>query len=141
VLGILEKAVGLEHPAVASTLNDLGNLYTAQARWLEAEPLYERALSIRLQAFGREHPDVATSLHNLAHLYFLLKRNEQAEFLCLEALALREKTLGTVHPEVAQSLECYSAILHSAGRVAAAVNAEARARVIRAWHAQLNAGT
>ena len=68
-LAITEKALGPEHPDVATSLNNLAALYESQGRYAEAEPLYKRALAIREKALGPEHPDVATSLNNLAVLY------------------------------------------------------------------------
>src|SRR2546430_4716942 len=53
-LDVAEKAVGPEHPPVATSL---------------AEPLYKRSLAIREKALGPDHPDVAQSLVNLAALY------------------------------------------------------------------------
>ena len=67
-LAIREKALGPEHPHVATSLNNLALLYSAQGRYAKAEPLYQRALGIWEQALGPEHPDVATSLNNLAEL-------------------------------------------------------------------------
>ena len=56
-LQIREKALGPEHPDVATSLNNLAVLYRAQGRYAEAEPLYQRALKIREKALGPEHPD------------------------------------------------------------------------------------
>ena len=59
-LAISEKALGPEHPDVATSLNNLALLYQAQGRYAEAEPLHKRALAISEKALGPEHPDVAT---------------------------------------------------------------------------------
>ena len=45
-LAILEKALGPDHPDVAVSLNNLGELYRAQGRYAQAEPLYKRSLAI-----------------------------------------------------------------------------------------------
>ncbi len=68
-LAILEKALGPEHPDVATSLNNLALLYKTLGNYAEAEPLYRRSLAIWEKALGPEHPDVATSLNNLAALY------------------------------------------------------------------------
>ena len=68
-LAISEKALGPEHPEVATALNNLAVIYRAQGRYAEAEPLYNRALAISEKALGPEHPDVAIRLNNLAVLY------------------------------------------------------------------------
>jgi len=67
-LEIGEKALGSEHPTVATSLNNLAALYHAKGDYTKAEPLYQRALGIWEQALGPMHPQVATSLNNLAAL-------------------------------------------------------------------------
>src|SRR5262249_13121382 len=47
VLAIREKALGRDHPDVATALNNLALLYRGQGRYADAEPLYQRALAIR----------------------------------------------------------------------------------------------
>ena len=39
--------LGQEHPNVANSLNTLADLYLSQKNYSQAEPLYQRALSIR----------------------------------------------------------------------------------------------
>ena len=67
-LAIREKALGPDHPDVATALNNLAELYTTRA----ATPRPSRSTSGRWRsekALGPDHPDVATSLNNLAALY------------------------------------------------------------------------
>ena len=40
----------------------------AQGKLVEAEPLYQRTLTILEKSLGPEHPNVATGLNNLAQL-------------------------------------------------------------------------
>src|SRR6185312_9397326 len=63
-----ERALGLEHPAAALSLNQLAFLLQAQGDFAGAQPLCERALAIREKALGPEHPATARSLNNLASL-------------------------------------------------------------------------
>ena len=101
---------------LATCLNWLAELYHAQGRYGEAEPLYVRSLSIREQQLGTDHPDVATSLHNLAFLYNLQGCYSEAEPLYVRSLAIDEQQLGTDHPEVAFSLSNLAALYYSQGR-------------------------
>ncbi len=55
-LAIREKALGPDHPDVATSLNNLAELYRAQNQYAQAEPLYKRSLAIREKAFGVSHP-------------------------------------------------------------------------------------
>ena len=54
---------------VATSLNNLAQLYDTQGDYAKAEPLYKRSLAILEKALGSDHPGVATSLNNLAALY------------------------------------------------------------------------
>ena len=63
------KQAGPEHPAVATVLNNLGQVAKVQGRYAKAEPLIKRSLAIREKVLGPDHPDVARSLNNLAELY------------------------------------------------------------------------
>jgi tetratricopeptide (TPR) repeat protein len=58
-LRISEKALGPEHPEVATTLNNMAELLRTQGKYEEALPLYERRRPIREKKLGEEHPDVA----------------------------------------------------------------------------------
>ena len=48
-----------DHPDVATSLNNLAELYRTQGDYAKAEPLYKRSLAIREKALGPDHPDVA----------------------------------------------------------------------------------
>ena len=78
-LAILEKALGPDHPDVATSLNNLATLYRNQGRYVEAETLFVRSLAIREKALGPDHPDVAGSLNSLAELYRNQGKYDEAE--------------------------------------------------------------
>jgi len=82
---IIQKALGPDHPQVATSLNNLAALYNVQGRYFESEPLFKRALAIRAKVLGPDHPQVATSLENYAAL--LLNMNRKAEATGLQALS------------------------------------------------------
>ncbi len=54
---------------MATDLNNLAELYHAQGRYADAEPIFRRSLAIKEKVLGPEHPGVANSLNNLAGLY------------------------------------------------------------------------
>ena len=88
-LEVAEKNVGPNHPDVATSLNNLAELYRTQGQYAPAEPLFKRALAILEKALGPDHPDVATSLENLAVLYRATKRDQEAETLEQRAARIR----------------------------------------------------
>ena len=116
LLAIREKALGPEHPEVGQSLNNLAELYRAQGKYVEAEPLHRRALAIREKALGPEHPAVATNLNNLAELYREQGKYAKAEPLNQRALAIREKALGPEHPAVAASLNNLALLYDAQGK-------------------------
>ena len=73
---IVEAQLGSEHPDVATSLNNLANLYQFQGRYEEAEPLYQRALGIREAQLGPEHPSTVTTRENLEMLQQAIEGGE-----------------------------------------------------------------
>ena len=114
-LAIYEKALGKEHPSVATSLGKLAELYYSLGDYGKAEPLHKRALAICEKALGPEHPHVAASLNNLALLYKTLGDYSKAEPLYKRALAICEKALGPEHPHVATSLNNLAGLYDSLG--------------------------
>ena len=86
-----KKALGKDHPYVATDLKNLASLYQAQGKYAEAEPLYKRALKIMEQTLGPNHPDVATVCENLAELYKQIENEDEAEKLETRAKKIRSK--------------------------------------------------
>ncbi|MEH2119534.1 tetratricopeptide repeat protein [Nostoc sp.] len=113
---VAENHLGLEHPDVATSLNNLAELYGFTGWYSEAEPLYQQALSLQKRLLGDNHPDVVTSLNNLAGLYKSTRRYSEAKPLFEEALALSKRLLGDNHPNVVTSLNNLAAVYHSIGR-------------------------
>ncbi len=76
---------------MAASLNNLAGLYHTQSKYAEAEPLYQRALTIREKALGSEHPDVAQSLENYAALLRETGRSDEAARMKARAKAIQAK--------------------------------------------------
>jgi tetratricopeptide (TPR) repeat protein len=80
-----------------------------------AQPLYERALTIREKVLGPEHRGTATILNNLAKLLERQGDLAAARPLYEPALAIDEKVLGPEHLEVAAVLTNLAHLLNKAG--------------------------
>jgi len=134
LLAALEQAekFGDDNFLLATSLNNLAELYRTQGKYAEAEPLHQRALAIWEKALGPGHPNVAMSLNNLANLYHRQGKYAEAEPLYQRALAIDEEALGPEHPNVATSLENYADLLRKMDRTAEAEKLEQRVRAIRA---------
>jgi tetratricopeptide (TPR) repeat protein len=87
-----EKALGPDHPGVATSLNNLAVLYQEMGRPADAEPLARRALTIREKAYGANSPQLLNTIHNLAELYRTLGRNADADALNKRAEAIKQRS-------------------------------------------------
>ena len=95
-LRIRRKVLGPEHPDVALSLNNLGELYEATSEYAKAEPLLQEALRIRRKILGPEHPAMAAGLNNLALSEFYLGRIDDATALAREASAAELTNLSRI---------------------------------------------
>ncbi|QFY43591.1 tetratricopeptide repeat protein [Candidatus Methylospira mobilis] len=98
---------------LASTLNNLAMLHDAQGQYDQAEPLFQRTLSLLNETQGPEHPNIAITLNNMAMLHESKGQHDAAEPLYQRALAIQEKSLGPDHASVAGTLD-HLARLHEA---------------------------
>jgi len=120
VLRLTEKALGPDHPAVATVLSNLAVLLHSIGDYAEARPLLERALKIREKVLRPDHPDVGLSLNNLAGLLEATGDYAAAKPLYERALEINEQALGPDHPAVGLSLNNLAGLLVSIGDYAKA---------------------
>jgi len=121
-LGLLEKALdtrtkalGPDHPDVATTLSDLGTVVWRKGDFMKAEDLQRQALAIRERKFGPDSVEASNSLHNLGTLNWSQGKYEEARRVLERALAIREKVLGPEHSDVAGTLNSLGAIAYREG--------------------------
>jgi tetratricopeptide (TPR) repeat protein len=101
---------GPDHPETATSLNNLGLLYSIQGKYDLAEPLYKQALVMYEKALGPDHPCIAESSNNLALLYTAQGKYDLAEPLYKHSLLILEKTLGPDHPRTIKVSEDLAAM-------------------------------
>ena len=63
------EAMGEQNPRLAITLNLLGEACRIQGKFLKAEPLYQRALTLGEQSLGKENPEFTRIVKNYAKLH------------------------------------------------------------------------
>src|SRR2546426_732756 len=117
-LSALKQAenLGATDPKLATTLNNLAELYRTQRRYAEAEPFYRRALTILDTGRDSDGLQAATVQNNLALLYYEQMRFSEAEPLSRRSLGIREKLLGPENPEVATTLNNLAELLRALHR-------------------------
>ncbi|MEM9453272.1 MAG: tetratricopeptide repeat protein [Myxococcota bacterium] len=103
-LRIQEQEWGVDHPAIAKTLNNLGTTIRLQEGYEQAQQYYERALRIQEQALGAHHPDLAVGLSNLGNVIADQGDGERARRYYEQALQICEAAMGADHPNLASIL-------------------------------------
>lgn len=106
---------------LAITLNNLALCYCAQGKHQDADPLYQRALSIDQSSGGANKLMLADDFSNIATHYRKQGMNVQAETLYQKALALWEEELGEHSAEVAGCLSNLGVLFCEKGECAAAI--------------------
>ena len=114
-LDIRIKALGQDHPDLATTLSNLGTVLWYKGDFAKAKPLHEQALTIREKRLGPDSEEVATSLHNLGTLSWSQGNYDEARRLLERALEIREKILGPEHADVASTLNSLGGIAYREG--------------------------
>jgi len=115
----LEQAekYGLEDLRVADAANDLAVVYANSGKPLEAELLFNRALTIGEKGLGADHPGVGATVQNLGILYATQERYREAEPLLKRSLAINLKEYGGKHVRTALSLKTLSSFYAIQGQM------------------------
>ena len=115
-LSLVTSAFGPDTEETATALNNLAITYQYLARYIEAEPLYWRAIEIGEKTLGKDHPDVATRYNNLAGLLQDQGKYDEAEPLYRRAIEIDEKALGKDHLDVAVGYNNLAGLLQAQGK-------------------------
>ncbi|WP_092657181.1 tetratricopeptide repeat protein [Actinopolymorpha singaporensis] len=100
ILNLYSGMYGLNHPKVATALNELGTVFYKLGQCDQARKMWERALIIREQVFGLDAPEVGATINNLGNVWLTLGRPDSARQMYERALAISERTLGSNAPGV-----------------------------------------
>ena len=101
-LKIRMQVLGENHPDLATSYNNIAEVYATMKDFKKALEYHEIALKIRIQVLGENHPDVATSYNNLGAVYNNLANFEEALEKLQKALKIRIKVFNENHPNVAK---------------------------------------
>jgi CHAT domain-containing protein/tetratricopeptide (TPR) repeat protein len=108
---------------VATSMDDLGDLYGLQGRFDDGERLLKQALQLLEQSYGanaKTAPNYDKILNDLGNLYKDAGRFPEAEKTFVRALALGRATRGEDHPNVAAAMGNLATVLESQSRFAEA---------------------
>ena len=111
---------GIDHPAVARSQANRGELLGLRSELEEAAELYQQAVAIQRGASDAPGPDLALSLVGLSEILTLQGNFEGAEEMLREAIDIQRRTLGDVNLTVAKSLDKLGMSLWDQGKFDAA---------------------
>ena len=100
----LAKILGQDHPELATSWYQLGELQETLGEYDKAVSLYKKSLAILEKQRGPDHPVLANILDKLAALCMELEMEKQAVPLYERLVRIREKALRPTHPQLALSL-------------------------------------
>jgi tetratricopeptide (TPR) repeat protein len=128
---LLESVLESDHSEVATSLNDLAAVYTAQGRDTEAEPLLKKSLAILEKFLEPDSRSLADAIMNLARCYNNQGKYNEAEPLYNRALEIRKSKLSANSPEWAESLSDLAWFYYGQGKYAEAERRFKQAREIQ----------
>jgi tetratricopeptide (TPR) repeat protein len=114
-LQISEASLGLAHPNIGASINNLAGLVRTLGDVEAARKLYERSLAISEEMFGADHQNTATCLNNLASVLHEEGDLDGAQRLFERALVIIEKGHDPDGPETAGSLNNLALVLKDKG--------------------------
>ena len=130
-LDVRRECLGDNHPSVATSWNNLGNLHRKMGDLESAGPCYLQALELFKNLYGEKHPSIATLNGNLGTLFRKRGKMEEARTYCEKALEIRKGLHGEEHPATAACLNSLAALHADLGEFDAAKKRYERALTIR----------
>lgn len=111
-----KEGFGPRDSHVASSCNNLAEIYRARKAFDKAEPLYLEAISILEESFGTNDIRVGATLHNLGLFYFSQGKVEQAQKCYERALKIEGRVLGYSHTDYANTMYQLGMVLYLQGK-------------------------
>ncbi|CAA0836811.1 Tetratricopeptide repeat (TPR)-like superfamily protein [Striga hermonthica] len=116
------EGFGDTDPHVASSCNNLAELFRVKKDYDKAEPLYLEAIDILENYFGTEDVRVGAALHNLGQFYLVQRKLEKARLCYERAVKIKRRVLGEAHPEYADAMYHLGSVLYLQGEEKDAVD-------------------
>ena len=109
------KEHGEDSKEHATSLNNLGTVYSNKKQYKKAKLLYEESLKIRQDILEKKHPDIATSLNSLGVIYQEQEQHREATYFLKRSLNIYKEAFGMKHPRTADVLSNLGAAYRELG--------------------------
>jgi len=114
-LRIKETHLGADHPQLAPSLANLGDVLTAAAEYEEAIAMMRRAVALTERGTELDNLAVADALDHLGSTLSEARRYDDAVKALDRSLAVKENALGDNDPAIARTLEALGLVLQRKG--------------------------
>eukprot|EP00127_Corallochytrium_limacisporum_P005506 Clim_evm23s207 gene=Clim_evmTU23s207 len=133
-IDIYQRVIGELNAKVALAIYSLADVYFVEGNYEKAEPLYWKALNLRLEVCPEDEEVLAESYSGLGLIYDAKRDYDHAEEYYRKSLEMRERTLGKDHPKVARVCVNLGAMYKSKGMLDKTIELYERALAIRQKH-------
>jgi tetratricopeptide (TPR) repeat protein len=115
-LKIQKEILGIKHPKIIITMNNLASLYQDMGRFLQAEQLMTDVIRIDQEDFENNKANYGLHVNNLAMLYQQMGYYKKAETLMKESIQIAKDFLGQKDPDYGVSLENLASLYKDMGQ-------------------------
>ena len=113
----LQRAnLGDEHPETLGTMYLRGHVLYLQAKYVEAEQIFNAVLAARTRTLGETHRDTLVTTDSLARLYYSRGAYAKAEPLLLKYVDGIRRLQGGDHVDTAQGLKDLAKVYQAMGK-------------------------
>jgi tetratricopeptide (TPR) repeat protein len=102
-LKIQQKSLPANHPLLATSYNNIGEVYRNMGEYSKALSYYEKAHQIFEKTLPANHPHLASSYNSIGSVYYKMGEYSKALSYYEKALEIWQETLPANHPSLATS--------------------------------------
>jgi tetratricopeptide (TPR) repeat protein len=128
---IYKKTLPPNHPDLAKSYNNIGNVYYNMGEYAKALWYYEKALKIRQQSLPPNHPDLAKSYNNIGAVCDNMGEYSKALWYYEKALEIKRQSLPLNHPDLASSYNNIGNVYDNMGDYSKALSSHEKALEVR----------
>jgi tetratricopeptide (TPR) repeat protein len=121
-LEIRRKTLPANHPHLATSYNNIGNVYYNMGEYSKALSYYEKALEILQKTLPVNHPHLATSYNNIGLVYYNMGEYSKTLSYYEKVLEILQKTLPANHPHLATSYNNIGLVYYNMGEYSKALS-------------------
>ncbi|KMZ65304.1 hypothetical protein ZOSMA_32G00880, partial [Zostera marina] len=110
-----KEGFGERDPHVASSFNNLAEIYRVKKLFEKAEPLYLDAIQILEESFGPEDVRVGAALHNLGQFYLVQRKLDESKKCYERALKIKGRVLGYASTDYADTMYHLGTVMNLLG--------------------------